>query len=34
MLDQQNPLLSYSTSSYNLPVSGFFTTKKSGINST
>jgi hypothetical protein len=28
---QQNPLLSFQTSTYNMPVSGFFTTSKSGI---
>jgi hypothetical protein len=28
---QQNPLLSYQTSTYNMPVSGFFSTEKSGI---
>ena len=28
---QQNPLLSFEASSYNMPVSGFFTTSKSGI---
>ena len=28
---QQNPLLSFQTSTYNMPVAGFFTTSKSGI---
>lgn len=32
-LKQQNPLLSYKTSTYNMPVSGFFSTNKSGITS-
>ena len=30
-LTQQNPLLSFKTSTYNMPVSGFFSTNKSGI---
>ena len=28
---QQNPLLSYTTKEYNIPISGFFSTKKSGV---
>ena len=32
-LKQQNPLLSFKTSTYNMPVSGFFSTNKSGISS-
>jgi len=28
---QQNPLLSFETKTYNMPVAGFFSTKKSGI---
>ena len=31
-LVQQNPLLNFTTSTYNMPVSGFFSTQKSGIN--
>jgi hypothetical protein len=31
-LIQQNPLLNFKTSTYNIPVAGFFSTQKSGIN--
>ena len=31
IVDLQNPLLSYKTKNYNLPVSGFFSTEKSGV---
>lgn len=30
-ITQQNPLLSFETKTYNMPVAGFFSTKKSGI---
>jgi len=32
-LKQQNPLLNFKTSTYNMPVTGFFSTQKSGITS-
>ena len=32
-VNQQNPLLGYKTNKYNIPVTGFFSTNKSGITS-